>query len=127
MVWWETARATAGSPISFDIWNASKASASATATCTKWGPRAAPFAVLPPMRESAVVAHLGRHVPLGVMVVLAVHTLRDVPTDSAVAALPFVVAVAVTVGLHLWRRNALVSILAGTAVHVALATALAGG
>ena len=42
------------------------------------------------------------------------------------AALPFVAAVAVTVGLHLWRHNALISILAGTAVHVALAT-LAGG
>jgi branched-subunit amino acid transport protein AzlD len=74
-------------------------------------------------------------VPLGVMVVLAVHTLRDVPTsrrpdvptDSATAALPFVVAVLVTVGLPLWRHNALVSILAGTAVHVALATVLAGG
>jgi branched-subunit amino acid transport protein AzlD len=38
-----------------------------------------------------------------------------------------VAAVAVAVGLHLWRRNALVSILVGTAVHVALATALAGG
>ena len=40
------------------------------------------------------------------------------------AALPSVVAVAV--GLHLWRRNALISIPVGTAVHVALATVLAG-
>jgi branched-subunit amino acid transport protein AzlD len=79
------------------------------------------------MRESAVVGHLSRHMPLGVMVVLAVYTLRDVPTDSAPAALPFVAAVPVTVGLHLWRHNALISILAGTAVHVALATVLAGG
>ncbi|MCD7437022.1 AzlD domain-containing protein [Streptomyces lincolnensis] len=30
-------------------------------------------------------------------------------------------ALTVTVGLHLWRRNALLSILVGTAVHVALA------
>ena len=92
-----------------------------------WSLRAAPFAVLAPMRESAVVGHLSRHVPLGVMAILAVYTLRDVPTDTALAALPFVVAVTVTVGLHLWRRNALISILAGTAVHVALATLLAGG
>ncbi|SDM47963.1 Branched-chain amino acid transport protein AzlD [Geodermatophilus siccatus] len=99
----------------------------AVSAALTWGLRAAPFAVLAPMRESAVVAHLSRRMPLGVMVVLAAYTLRDVPTDSAVAALPFVVAVAVTVGLHLWRRNALVSILVGTVVHVALATALAGG
>ncbi len=91
------------------------------------GLRAAPFAVLAPMRGSAVVGHLSRHVPPGVMVVLAVSTLRDVPTDSAPAALPFVAGVTVTVGLHLWRHNALVSILAGTAVHVAPATPLAGG
>ena len=43
------------------------------------------------------------------------------------AALPFVAAITVTVGLHLWRRHALLSIAAGTAVHVALATVLAGG
>jgi branched-subunit amino acid transport protein AzlD len=50
-----------------------------------------------------------------------------VPTTSVPEALPFAVAVAVTGGLHLWRRNALLSILAGTVVHVALATGLAGG
>jgi branched-subunit amino acid transport protein AzlD len=33
--------------------------------------------------------------------------------------------ISATVGLHLWRRNAVLSILGGTAVHVALATALA--
>ncbi len=92
-----------------------------------WGLRAAPVVVLAPMRDSTVVRHLSLHMPLGVMPILAAYTLRDVPTDTALAALPYVAAVAVTVGLHLRRRNALVSILVGTAVHVALATALAGG
>ena len=91
-----------------------------------WSLRAAPFAVLAPMRESAVVGHLSRHMPLGVMAILAFYTLRDVPTDTALAALPFVVAVTVTVGLHLWRRSALIRILSGTTVHVALATLLPG-
>ena len=40
-------------------------------------------------------------------------------------ALPDAVALAATLGLHLWRRSAVPSILAGTAVHVALATAFA--
>jgi len=65
------------------------------------------------MRDSAV-ATLRRHMPLGV------------PTVSVVAALPFVVAAAVTVGLHLCRRHMLLSIAVGTAAHVALATSLAG-
>ncbi len=79
-----------------------------------WGLRAAPFAVLAPMRDSTVVRHLSLHMPLGVMLILAAHTLRDVPKDTALAALPYVDAVAVTVRLRLWRRNALVSILVGT-------------
>ncbi len=91
-----------------------------------WGLRAVPFAVLAPMRDSAVVRHLGMHVPLGVMVVLAVATVTHVPATPS-AALPFAVAVAVTVGLHLWRGHMLLSIAVGTAVHVVLATLLAGG
>ena len=92
-----------------------------------WGLRAAPFAVLAPMRNSLAVRYLSRHMPLGVMLILAAYTLRDAPTSTVLAALPFAAAVAVTVGLHLWRRNALLSILAGSALHVVLATLLAGG
>ncbi len=99
----------------------------AVSAAVTWGLRAAPFAVPAPMRQSAVVASLSRTCRSGVLLILAVHTLRDVPTDSALSASPFLVAVAVTVGPHVWRRNALVSILAGTAVHVAIATLLAGG
>jgi len=90
-----------------------------------WATRAVPFAVLAPMRDSVVIRHLSRHMPLGVLI-LAVYTLRDVPAAPAREALAFGSAVVVTVGLHLWRRNALISILAGTAVSVALATTLGG-
>jgi branched-subunit amino acid transport protein AzlD len=64
------------------------------------------------MRECAVVGHLSRNMPLGVIVVLAGYTPRDVTTDPAAAALPFLAAVPVTVGLHLWRHTGLISILA---------------
>jgi branched-subunit amino acid transport protein AzlD len=97
----------------------------ALSAAVTWTLRAAPFAVLASMRDSAVVATLRRRMPLGVLVILAAHTLRNVPTGSVLAALPYLVAVAVTVGLHLWRRHMLLSIAAGTAVHVALATLLA--
>ena len=103
------------------------AAAVAVSAALTWALRAAPFAVLAPMRDSAVVRYPGLHVPLGVMLVLAVSTLRGVPTTSPAAALPYAAAAAVTVGLHLWRRHVLLSTAAGTAVHVALATQLAGG
>ncbi|MEU0192540.1 AzlD domain-containing protein [Streptomyces afghaniensis] len=69
---------------------------------------------------------LARHLvsgrkPAHVMVILVVHCLRDLPVTQSRAAAPLT-ALAVTVAPHLWRRNALLSILAGTAVHVALAS-----
>lgn len=84
-----------------------------------WSLRALPFAALAPLRASATVKYLSTRMPAGVMLILVVYCLRDLPlTESRVAA-PLA-ALTVTVGLHLWRRNALLSILAGTAVHVTL-------
>ncbi|MFF5981886.1 branched-chain amino acid transporter permease [Streptomyces olindensis] len=86
-----------------------------------WSLRALPFAALAPLRASATVRYLSTRMPAGVMVILVVYCLRDLPVTEARAAAPLA-ALAVTAGLHLWRRDALLSILAGTAVHVALAS-----
>ncbi|MFI8890653.1 branched-chain amino acid transporter permease [Streptomyces paradoxus] len=88
-----------------------------------WALRALPFAALTPLRASATVRYLSTRMPAGVMVILVVYCLRDLPVAQPRAAAPLA-ALAVTVGLHLWRRNALLSILAGTAVHVILASTL---
>ncbi|MGE0220161.1 branched-chain amino acid transporter permease [Mycolicibacterium sp.] len=85
-----------------------------------WALRALPFAVLAPMRHSAVVKYLSVHMPVGVMVMLAVYTLKTVAGDTGLQLLWLVVAVAVTAGLHLWRGHALVSILVGTTCYVTL-------
>lgn len=79
------------------------------------GLRAAPFAVLGRLRDSALIAFLATTMPTGVMVVLVVYTLRDLDGSTA---LPAALGVAATAGLHLWRRNALLSIVAGTAVSM---------
>ena len=85
-----------------------------------WGLRALPFAVLAPLRRSAVLDQLRRTMPLGLMVVLVVYTATTAGLDAGVAGLRYGVAVAVTVGLHLWRRNPSLSIVAGTATYVIL-------
>jgi branched-subunit amino acid transport protein AzlD len=87
-----------------------------------WALRALPFAVLAPMRRSVVVHHLSLHMPLGVMVILAVYTLRGGSAGHASHWWATTAALAVTVGLHLWRRNALVSIVGGTLVNVLIAS-----
>jgi branched chain amino acid efflux pump len=89
-----------------------------------WALRALPFAVLAPMRQSAVVKYLSLHMPVGVMVILVLYTVHNAITDAAGAgALQLVwlaVAVTLTAALHLWRGQALLSILGGTAVYVIL-------
>ena len=71
----------------------------------------------------AVVAYLSARMPLGVMVILLAYILRNLPLGDPGRALPDILALAATVGLHLWRRNAVLSIVGGTAIHVALTTA----
>ncbi len=95
----------------------------AVSAAVTWALRALPFAVLAPMRHSVVIRYLSVHMPLGVMVILAMYTLRDVPEAAVRQQVWTAIAVAVTAGLHLWRGHALVSILAGTVIYVTLTTA----
>jgi branched-subunit amino acid transport protein AzlD len=62
--------------------------------------------------------------PAGAMVILVAYTLRGLSPGAPWAALAVGLALAVTVGLHLWRHNAVLSILGGTAVHIALTALL---
>ncbi|MDI3405212.1 branched-chain amino acid transporter permease [Streptomyces cavernicola] len=93
----------------------------AVSAAVTWALRALPFAALAPLRASSTVQYLSTRMPAGIMVILLVYCLRDLLLTETRALAP-VIALAVTVGLHLWRRNALLSILGGTAVHVALAS-----
>ena len=90
------------------------------AAAITWLLRALPFAGLAPMRKSVLVKYLGLHMPLGVMVMLMIYTLRPRVGTGGADVLWLVIAVVVTAGLHWWRAQALLSILTGTAVYVAL-------
>lgn len=89
--------------------------------------RAVPFAIIGPLRRSEVVRYLGYHLPAGVMAILVVYTLHEVPLRSWPHAIPEAIALVVTVGLHLWRRSAVLSIVVGTATYVVLASWVVGG
>ena len=91
-----------------------------------WLMRALPFAVLSKVRSNPLIGFLSKEMPLGVMVILVVYLLRDVPwTAGALALFPFILAILVTVGLQLWKRSAFLSVFVGTGTHV-LALALIG-
>ncbi len=89
-----------------------------------WVLRALPFAMLAPLRESALLGYLGKRMPVGIMCILVVYTVSHVELTALDEVIPMVVALTATVGLHLWRRNPTLSIFAGTGIYVLLASTL---
>lgn len=71
-----------------------------------------------------VIEDLGKLLPPAMMALLVVYSLRSVDVFSGSHGLPELIAVAVTAGMHLWRRNTLLSILLGTAVYMLLVQAV---
>ena len=65
-----------------------------------------------------VVEDLGKLLPPAMMGLLVVYSLRSTDLLGGSHGIPE--AVAVTAGLHLWRRNTLLSILAGTVCYMLL-------
>ena len=61
------------------------------------------------------------------MIALVGYTLRNVAWLDPAIAVSILLAIAVTVGLPLWRSNLVISLAGGTVVHVALATIIAKG
>jgi branched-subunit amino acid transport protein AzlD len=96
----------------------------AVSAAVTWGLRALPFTALAPLRASRAVRYLSTRMPAGVMVILLGYCLRAVPLTSLTGLVTPLLALGVTVGLHLWRRNALLSILGGITVNVLLASTL---
>ncbi|UOR02834.1 AzlD domain-containing protein [Leucobacter allii] len=83
--------------------------------------RALPFAALKPLRKSRFVQSLGRWMPAGILLILAVVVLGGELAGRPEWVWPVVIATGVTVAVHLLaRRRALLSIAAGTACYVLL-------
>lgn len=81
--------------------------------------RALPFAALSFFRRSPLVAWLGLGMPIGVMTTLVIYTIYG-SKDMPGGLLPVFLALAVTLALHIWRRSAPLSIIAGTVFYMIL-------
>ncbi|MEJ6489504.1 AzlD domain-containing protein [Leucobacter sp. USCH14] len=83
--------------------------------------RALPFAILKPLRRSKFVAALGRWMPAGILLILAVVILRDEFVARTGHWWAVIAATAVTVVVHLvGRRRAVLSVAAGTTCYIVL-------
>ena len=88
------------------------------AACT-FAERLLPFLVFR-KGASPLVSYLGKILPAAIMATLVVYCLRDTTFTALSGFLPQLIAVVVTAGLHLWKRNTLISVVVGTAVYMCL-------
>jgi branched-subunit amino acid transport protein AzlD len=82
--------------------------------------RLLPFAALGRVADTPPLRYVSAMMPPGIMVMLVAYNLRTVDVTSSAHGVPMIAAVATTVLTYHWRRNALISIVSGTAVHIAL-------
>ncbi len=80
-----------------------------------------PFLIFGENRKTPpVVAYLGQVLPFSIMGMLVVYCLKDVTFLSVPFGIPEMIGCAVVAGLHVWKRNTLLSIGAGTVCYMLL-------
>ena len=83
--------------------------------------RFTPFLVFPSGKATPkYVQYLGKALPGAALGMLVIYCFKDVDVLSGSHGFPELIALAAVVGLHLWKRNMLLSIAAGTVVYMLL-------
>lgn len=90
------------------------ATALASAVAITFALRAIPFAARNAIKNSELANYLGRWIPLGATVILAVYCLSTISLAGPMHGAGPILGVLITVGVHLWLRNAVLSIVVGT-------------
>jgi branched-subunit amino acid transport protein AzlD len=81
-----------------------------------------PFAVFSSDKRPTpkFIEYLGKALPAAVFSMLIVYCLRSVDILSGSHGLPELISIAVVVGLHLWKKQTLLSIAGGTVCYMLL-------
>ena len=81
---------------------------------------------LPPLlfpdgkKNPKIIDELTPLIPPAVIGLLVVYSLKSIDLSSAARWLPELIAISVTAAVHLWRRNMILTIAAGTLVYMLL-------
>lgn len=83
--------------------------------------RALPFIIFSGKKETPkYITYLGKVLPYAIIGMLIVYCLKDVQILTGSYGVPELIAIIVVVLLHIWKRNTLLSIGAGTVVYMVL-------
>lgn len=80
-----------------------------------------PFLLFSGKKETPpYIRYLGKALPAAVFGLLVIYCLKDVSLLSGSHGLPELIAIGLVVGLHLWKRQMLLSIAGGTVCYMLL-------
>lgn len=83
--------------------------------------RFAPFLIFSPSKPTPkYIQYLGKALPAAIFGMLVVYCLKNVSFISGSYGLPEIIAIAFTAGLHLWKKQMLLSVAGGTACYMLL-------
>lgn len=92
---------------------------------TTFATRAVPFLIFPKGKEiPKIVQYLGKVLTPAVIGMLVVYCLKNTPIVNEPHGIPELIAVVTVAGLHVWRRNTLLSIGVGTVLYMFLIQAV---
>ena len=91
-----------------------------TVSVTTFMIRAFPFIVFGKGNPPNIVLYIGKVISPAAIAMLIVYCFNNVNPVNFPHGIPELIATAVTVGLHLWWKNSLLSILIGTVVYMLL-------
>lgn len=66
------------------------------------------------------ISYLGRVLPSAIIGMLVIYCFKDTTLSAHPFGIPELIAAACVVGLQVWKRNSLISILTGTAAYMLL-------
>ncbi len=88
---------------------------------TTFATRVLPFLLFPKGKEiPKIIQYLGKVLTPAIVGMLVVYCLRNTQVLTGSHGVPEMIAVVLTAGLHLWKRNNLLSIGAGTICYMFL-------
>lgn len=80
-----------------------------------------PFILFPAGKPTPkYIQYLGKVLPAAVFGLLVVYCLKDVSLFAGSHGIPELISIAVVIGLHLWKRQMLLSIAGGTVCYMLL-------
>ena len=83
--------------------------------------RFVPFLVFPAGKPTPkYIQYLGKVLPAAVFGLLVIYCLKNVSLFAGSHGIPELISIAVVVGLHLWKRQMLISIAGGTVCYMLL-------